>query len=756
MLLSKASVGEPDRLNISLAGVQPDAILAGVQRLPGTSNYFIGNDESAWRRNMPHYARIEYREVYPGITWALYGREESLEYDFIIQPGASATSILMEYKGANRVALSANGDLVVTLPHGELIQSKPHAYQIVNSRRIEVASRFEIRGGNGVGFVTGKYDDRYPLVIDPVIQFSTYFGGTGRDTAYAVAVDATGNIYVAGSTASPNFPLLNAFQGTYSDNICHPTGTPTTAACPDAFISKFDSSGTTLLYSTYLGGAEWDEAFGIAADPAGNAYVTGTTKSTNFPTANAYQNTYAGGRSDMPVGDVFVAKLNSGGSQLTYSTYLGGAGSDAGFAIALDSSGNAYITGEATQGPPHFPVLNAIQSTPGGSLDDAILVKLNSMGTVVYSTFIGGNGREIGRGIAVDSGGAAYITGWTSSTDFPGTSGGYQMTNAGGNDVFAAKINPQGSAIVYSTYLGGTNNDQGNSIAVDGSGNAFVTGSTNSSDFPTRNAFQSAFGGGDCGLPCTDVFVTRLNPFGTFLAFSTYLGGNSADVGYGIALDASDNCYVTGITQSTNFPLTNSVQAQRSGPSDAFISKLTASLPVALAFSTYFGGTADDEGRGVRIAPSGNAAVVAGWTGSADLHTTNAYQMTFGGGDRDAFLLELSAPHYTFGGFLPPLVPGGEYQSGRTLPVGFQLRDSSGNFITEAVASLQLFLVSGSNLTPAPVQSSGGGTSDTEFRVAGHTYLFNLSTRGLEPGPYLIRVLLDDGSLQETQFQLRS
>jgi hypothetical protein len=393
------------------------------------------------------------------------------------------------------------------------------------------------------------------------LVYSTYLGGSTVDFSSGIAVDASGNAYVTGGTFSTNFPTANALQATL-------TGTR------NAFVTKLNPTGSALVYSTYLGGNGGNAGFGfgdfgsgIVADASGNAYVTGKTTSTNFPTVNALQSTLGGFE------NAFVTKINPTGSALVYSTYLGGSGSDEGSSIAVDASGNVYITGFTTS--TNFPTANALQSTLAGipGLADVFVTKINATGSaLVYSTYLGGSEVDFGNGIAVDTSGNAYVTGSTVSTNFP-TANALQATLAGCCNAFVTKMNASGSALIYSTYLGGSGNgkfgDGGSSIAVDALGNAYVTGSTLSTNFPTANALQPTFGGGN-----GDAFVTKINPIGSALVYSTYLGGNNTDLATGIAVDACGNAYMIGSTSSTNFPTANALQPTLGGSGNAFVAKI--------------------------------------------------------------------------------------------------------------------------------------------------------------------------------------
>jgi hypothetical protein len=565
----------------------------------GISNYFIGNDPSKWRTEIPQYKRVKVRGVYPGVDLGYYGAGGKLEYDLLVAPGADASRIEIAYQGVESMRVDEQGDLVLKTEGGELRQQRPKVYQEDNGKRIEVEARYRLHGRKQVAFELARYDRAKPLVIDPVFFYSTYLGGSGADQGNGIAVDGNGNAYVTGTTNSPDFPTAGAVQSAYGGGYS------------DAFVTKINASGSALIYSTYLGGNGYDPGIAIAVDSSGNAYVTGDTGSSNFPTANPIQGTYLGSHM------AFVTKINATGSTLIFSTYLGGSGGDVGYGIAVDGQGEVYVTGQtcSTNFPTHLP----LQGTYGGACD-AFVTKINAGGSaLVYSTYLGGSLADYGYGIAVDGSGNAYVTGLTISSDFP-TAYPLQGTNHGiGGDAFVTKLSAGGTIMLYSTYLGGSVQTQGQAIAVDGSGNAYVTGLTNSSDFPTVGALQGTYGGDPA-----DAFVTKINASGSALIYSTYLGGSFGDVGYGIAVDGSGNAYVTGYTTSTNFPTASPLQATNGGGYYAFVTKINASGS-ALVYSTYLGGSGGDLGEAIAVDGSGNA-YVTGQTSSTNFPTVNPFQ----------------------------------------------------------------------------------------------------------------------------------
>jgi len=570
--------------------------------LSGKVNYFIGNDQTSWQRDIPTFGEVVYRSVYPGIDLVYSGDQRRLKYTFYLHPGSKPEEIQMVYDGIEGVWIDgATGELVIQTEWGEMRDAAPIAYQDIEGVRRDVDISFRLMGEKRVGFAVGDYNPNFMLTIDP--GYSTYLGGTSSDSGYGIAVDSSGSVYVAGYTSSSDFPTQNPYQSASAGNN-------------DIFVTKLSSSGNTLIYSTYLGGSSFDYGTGIAVDSSNNAYITGTTASSDFPTQNPFQGSHAGGvDGEVGGGDIFVTKLSSSGNTLSYSTYLGGSGIDFGGGIAVDSSNNAYITGSTRSSD--FPTQNPFQDSYGGSTD-VFATKLSGSGnTLNYSTYLGGSNSDYGYGIAVDSSGNAYITGSTISSDFP-TQNPFQGTSGGTTDVFATKLSSSGNTLIYSTYLGGSSSDSGTGIAVDSSNNAYIIGNTDSYNFPTQNPFQDGLAEVD------DVFVTKLSSTGNTLSYSTYLGGGFSDYGTGIAVDSNGNAYVTGYTYSSYFPTQNPYQGSKGGSTDAFVTKLSSSGST-LSYSTYLGGGSWDYGRGIAVDGEGNT-YITGNTNSSYFPTLNAYQ----------------------------------------------------------------------------------------------------------------------------------
>jgi Beta-propeller repeat len=535
-------------LRMRLLGANPAPRVVGESQQISTSNYLIGNDPSQWHTSVPNYGKARYVGVYPGIDLVYYGHDGTLEYDWIVAPSADPRRIRLRFDRAERLRVDKQGDLVIEMGKTEYRHRKPVIYQEIGSKRSEIAGTWRVRGKEA-RFRIGTYDRAQPLIIDPALYYSTYLGGSAADYAYAIAVDKVGNTYVTGGTGSANFPTAHPLQASLRGSV-------------DVFVTKINASGSARLYSTFLGSGGVDEGRGIAVNSRGEAYVTGNAGFSDFPMKNPIQGTWGGS------GDAFLTKLNASGSGLVYSTYLGGNGIDQGNGIALDPAGNAYVVG--TTNSTNFPTVSPFQVGKGAQ-NDAFVAKINPAGSAwVYATYLGGNNEDQGNGIAVDASGNAYVTGYTASTNFPVQSA-FRGFNTGVVDAFVTKLNPVGSALVYSTYLGGSALDYGTAIAVDSAGSAYVTGIVTSDDFPLANPIDATLG----SHAVDDVFVTKFTPSGSGLVYSTYLGGGSADDAYAIALDRAGNAYVTGRTNSSDFPLVNPIQTTRFA-FDMFVTEVNA------------------------------------------------------------------------------------------------------------------------------------------------------------------------------------
>jgi hypothetical protein len=624
-------------LRMRMIGADPTTAPNPLEQQPSTSNYFIGSVAEKWHANIANYAKVRYRNVYPGVDLIYYGNQRQLEYDFIITPGADPRRILLDFAGATKVNLDGDSSFVIHTSAGDLRWRKPVAYQEINGGRRFVACAYARRDEHGLEFKLGAYDRTKPLIIDPVLEYSTYLGGSdsqanefgASSSSNGIAVDGKGNTYITGWTTCVDFPIKNAFQDV----------APGSSFIPNAFIAKFDTNGN-LVYSTYLGGnvslfdfPSGDFGNGIAVDAQGNAYVAGETFSLDFPTKNAFQASLKAA-SDIHPENAFVTKLDATGSALIYSTYLGGSVADVGTAIAVDAHASAYVTGVTES--PDFSIKNAFQNHLRG-VANAFITKFDTAGnSLVYSSFIGGRDTDIGRAIALDASDNAYITGTTGSSDFP-TRNAFQETLKGQHDAFVSKIDSAGCALIYSSYLGGSGDDMGQGIAVDTHSNAYVTGETGSLNFPIKNALQHKLKSAN-----GNAFVTKFDPAGSKLVYSTYLGGTGGDIGYAIAVDCYGDAYIAGGTNSKDFPVKDAFQHKLKGSSgNAFIAKLDAA-GCALIYSSYLGGSFEDIAYGISVDKCHNA-YVTGTTYSSDFPTTtNAFQNSLAG-ERDAFLTKISA-----------------------------------------------------------------------------------------------------------------
>lgn len=655
-------------LRVRLVGGSPAPRLEPVDELPGKVHYLLGGDRARWRTHVPLYRKVAYRDVYPGIDLVFYGSERQLEFDFVVGPGADPGVIALAFDGGEPLGIDGRGDVRLRTPAGEVRLERPRLYQEVGGRRRDVPGDFVLDPGGRLSFRVGHYDGAHPLVIDPVLVYSTYLGGNGpagqpyhggTDEGRAIAVDAAGNAYVTGSTNSPNFSATSGSPPAYPGHCF------AQEPCPHVFVTKFDPAGQ-IVFSTVLGGGENDWANAIALDGGGHIYLAGATHSPDFPTtAEAFQRVHGPTTCgthyfSWPCADAFVAKLTPDWAGLVYSTFLGGAGVEEALGLAVDSAGQAHVVGTVqgatTPGPPgpapDFPTVNALQPTYGGSID-GFVAKLNASGSaLVYSTYLGGSGTDTARAVALDGDANAHVAGGTASPDFP-RANAFQATLRGASDAFVVKLGP-GGALVFGTYLGGSGSDEASAIALDPARNIYVAGQTTStSDFPTKDPLPIPAGGQ------WDVFVTKLTPAGAGLSYSTLFGGSVREWAYGIAVDGGGSAYVTGLTTSADMPVVNPVQpllgnapCPYDGCEDAFVIKLG---PGGLAFATYLGGNNSDVARGIGVDAAGNV-YVTGTTWSPDFLTVNAAQATCPGGSggvcgTDAFVAKISLE----GGAPPPL-----------------------------------------------------------------------------------------------------
>ncbi|MEK6406223.1 MAG: SBBP repeat-containing protein [Acidobacteriota bacterium] len=628
---AEASPSSVSAIKMKMVGANPASEIVGRERLPGNSNYFRGNDSDKWLSNVPTYARVQYRDLYPGVNLVYYGNQQQLEYDFEIAPGANPGAIKLAFEGVRKISLTTEGDLVLHKAGNEIRMHKPSVYQEVGGAKHSVAGRYVLKGRRRIGFEIGEYDKSRALVIDPVLTYSTFLGGTGSDYGKSIAVDSAGNAYVAGQTSSFNFPVtINGYNTTYANGY-------------DVFVTKLNADGSAIVYSTYLGGNSDDIGYGIAVDSSGNAYVTGSTGSTNYPTTpGAYQPTLHGNAYYNT--DAFVTKLNIDGTALVYSTYLGGLSAEQANGIAIDSSGNAYLAGYTSSND--FPTTpGAFQTTISagtGSSQEAFVTKLNDTATaLVYSTFLGGSGADQATAIKVDSSGYAYVTGMTASANFDVTPGAFQSTYAGASfsyynvygDGFVTKLNATATGLVYSTYIGGSGDDAGFGIDLADSGEVYLAGSSSSGDFPTTAGVVRVGNGGmakstngagswsaaNSGVTNSTELSLAIDPANPSTVFVGSSGGGVFKSTNGGANWATVNSGLTDLTIKalTIDPMTTSLMYL--GTSNRGVFRSTDSGATWKAINTGQNGMAVNV---VKIDPASSPTIYAGTT-SGVFKTTN-------------------------------------------------------------------------------------------------------------------------------------
>jgi uncharacterized protein (TIGR03437 family) len=680
--------GESAYVRMQLAGASRDAEVLGVGLLPGKANYFAGRDPSRWRTEIPTYRQVEVKGVYPGVDLVYYGAGRELEYDFVVAPGADPDAIRLSYEGVEDLRVEANGDLVLTTKLGEIRQQNPVVYQETGGKRQAIAGTHVRLGAREAGFRVREYDRGRPLTIDPRLSYSTLLGGAGAEAAIAMTVDSSGNAYVTGATTSLEYPVASPYQG-----AANPTAV-------DAFVTKLNATGTALVYSTYLhGGDDTDQvAEAIAVNGKGEAFIGGSTESSSFPTTpGAYQTT----TTDACCSDGFITKLSASGSSLVYSTYVGGADADDISALAVDSFGAVYATGESTTAA-IFPARTAaIQAANAGGAGDAFALKLNPAGSeMVYATFLGGSEEDRGTGIAVDSAGAAYVTGWTDSTDYPRNLG--LQTPGGGRDVLFTYLNSEGSALGYSTRFGGLGQDAGAAIALDAQNGAYVVGRSASTNIQIyANAPPLANRGGN------DVLLAAFDA--NNVSCAALWGGSGDDAAWGVAVDAARMPYVAGVTASADFPVTSgALQSARTGKEEGFITRRDCSQT---GYSSFLGGAGDDEVDAIALDPGG-AVYVAGTTASADFPTTQGAFQTALRGASDAFLtkLELDCRNQMYMAVVAGNNQTGTAETALASPLIVELR----NGCTGPVAGQRLLFGSGAaTLDPATVVTGKDGRASS-------------------------------------------
>jgi Beta-propeller repeat/Abnormal spindle-like microcephaly-assoc'd, ASPM-SPD-2-Hydin len=628
-------------VNLRLVGAAKNPAAVGEDPQPGRVNYFIGNDTSQWHRNVPTYGRVRYKNVYPGIDLIYYGNHRQLEYDFAVSAGGDPSRIQLEIRGASKLQLDTEGNLILHVGQGELHFQSPVVYQEINGQRVPISGGYIVTDASHVAFQVANYDHNHPLVIDPVLVYSTYLGGSGSDVPSGIAVDSSGNVYLAGYTNSLDFPLATVGSLPAGNHV---------------FVAKLDPTGSTLIYADYLGGNNQDYGYALALDSSNNVWVAGSTGSSNFPMVNAFQGTYPGSFNG------FVSEISNNGASLLYSSYLGGNGSDQPASMTIDSAGEVVVAGNTTS--TNFPMANAFQSSVlanQGSVfgNYGFVTKFNSSGSaLVFSTYLAGNtniGDSCGNGtcwpspfsavagVAVDGSGNVYAGGTTNTYNFPTSNGAYQQTNTtqGDSEVgFVTKFSTTGS-LGYSTYFYGTGGllTTVDAIAVDGAGSAYVTGASYSDGtFPiTSTAICDP---GVYNIACSFAFVTKFDAGGDSLVYSTFLGPNNFASPEAIVLDSSEDAYVLASSTGNGFDLVNGIEPYSNG-NDLLLVEID---PVAGSelFATFLGGNTDENPSSLAVDSNGNM-YVAGSTDSMDFPATQgAFQTALGGGT-DAFVMKIGS-----------------------------------------------------------------------------------------------------------------
>jgi hypothetical protein len=693
----KSATKESATVRWQLAGGNRDARVAGESLLPSKTNYFIGNDPRQWHTGVANFARVRYTAVYPGIDLVYHGNQRQVEYDFIVAPQANPKQIRVAFDGIESMSIGADGELILKTAHGNLVQPSPVVYQETKGRRRIVSGRYAILSDSEVGFMLGRYDRSRPLVIDPVLIYSSYFGGTGLDQGSGIAVDGSGNAYIAGQTDSASFPG----SGGSSLQSAHGGGS-------DAFVTKINAAGTAVVYSTFLGSTGDEYAHALAIDGSGNVYVTGVTNSASFPgvTVGSLQSSFAGGTYD-----AFLTKINAAGSAIAYSTYLGGTGDDAGQELVVDGSGNAYLLGHTASST--FPGVSggSIQSTNNGGGGDAFLAKIDATASnITYATFLGGSGYDGPADIAIDGSGNAYLAGFTSSTDFTGVNGSsLQPSNGGGTyDGFVTKINAAGSTITWSTYLGGSGMEFASAIALDSSGNVVIGGDTDSASFPgvSGSSLQPSLAGAN------DAFVTKINNGATAILWSTYVGGNALDVVSfgGLGLDSGNNVYFGGTTFSTTFNgvTGSSMQPSSGGGVEGYVAKLDAA-GTSIDYATFLGSTGDDAIYALTVSASGSVYATGVTDSSAFPGAAgSSIQSANAGGQYDAFVVRISEEAPT----LTSISPTSGYPGTQVTFTGTNFGISQGSGSVWLGSKLAGSIVSWSNTQIVAVVASGAASGN--------------------------------------------
>ncbi len=618
-------------LALRIADANPAAEPVGLNPLPGIVNRFIGADRSRWTVGARRFLRVEYRDVLPGIIVAYYASEGTIEFDAILEPGARLGALRFTIEGADAAALDAAGDLLIRSAASTLRVRAPHVWsEDAVTGRMEVPARF-VLDGRTLTFEAGPAGAGR-LIVDPVLVFSTYLGGSASDNMFASDMDASGNIVITGNTGSSDFPFTSgAYDTSYNNG-------------GDVFVAKLAADGSSVLWATFLGGSGGDNGEGVAFDSSGNVYVVGSTDTgSSFPTTPGAYDTTAS-----PFGDAFLAKLSADGGQLLYATLYGGGATDIARDVAVNANNEAILAGVTSS--TDLTVPGAFQPNAGGGASyftDAWIARFTNTGAgLAYASYLGGDVIEDAHDVALDASGNAYVVGSASSANFPVTPGAWDTSLQGGGDAFVAKFDTTASgssSLVWATFLGGANSTElAFGIYVTAAGDPYVCGKTSSGDFPTTpGAYDRSHGGVTLG----DAFVTRLTQAGDNLVFSTFVGGQGDDYALGLTVDPQGIVYTTGRTEATDFPLTADALPNQGAvpPSNAFVVKLSATGGSLLG-ATELGGTEGEEGQKIHVNASGDAVVVGRVTGSTDFPVTPGALDSTLGGFADVFVARMTFP----------------------------------------------------------------------------------------------------------------
>ncbi len=613
-------------VGLSLIGANPQSPIEPEKQKRFYSNFLLGNDPSEWHTRVPSYGEVVYQGIYPGIDLRYKASAAKLEYDFEVGAQADPDLINIHYTGIDSLSVDFDGNLVVHTEFGDIFEKAPTTYQFDGDQQVEITAEFVLLSDNSFGFDLGQdYDPDLPLVIDPVLTFSTFLGGAANDFGRAVAIDTALAVYAAGYTASSDFPLANPFDSTFGDTVL---------GVFDAFVVKLNSSGDQLLYSTYLGGSDaTDRALCLAVDDSGAAYVSGYTESDDFPVAGAFQGTYGGNQ------DAFLAKLSPAGDSLIYGTYLGDTEKDVALGLSVDDQYRAYLIGHT--GSANFPTAGTPFDDSHGGDQDVFVTRFSGGGDQLeYSTLIGGSAGDHGMAIALDSTYSCYLTGYTASSDFPHKSA-YDSTYNGGptyGDIFVTRLSSDGDSLIYSTYIGGSEDDFSLAVDIDPMGAAYVTGYSLSTNIPLVNYIDNTYEG------YFMAYVAKIEPAGDALAYATYLGGWGDEYGTGIKVNQQGKAHLVGATSSGNFPIVDPFDGEFSYDHDGFVACINVSGG-SLSYSSYLGGIDDDFAYGLSLDTADNLYVV-GYTGSVDFPTLEPAQDSLDGG-YDMFVAKIAPQPFT-------------------------------------------------------------------------------------------------------------